>query len=71
MFSGRPPLGYDALLCFCYLAYNLRVFLSALSSFWALSSGFSVFFVSWTNLLASGRPALLLFCIVDLSLIHI
>ena len=26
VFSGRPPLGYDALLCFCYLAYNLRVF---------------------------------------------
>ena len=24
VFSGRPPLGYDALLCFCYLAYNLR-----------------------------------------------
>ena len=26
VFSGRPPLGYDALLCFRYLAYNLRVF---------------------------------------------
>ena len=60
VFSGRPPLGYDALLCFCYFAYNLRVFFSALSSFWALSGGFFCVFLclgaicwSWRGLLCS------------------
>ncbi len=39
---------------------------SLLGSFWA---GFSVFFMSWTQFLAFGRPAVLLFCIAD-ALMH-
>ena len=65
VFSGRPPPGYDALLCFCYLAYNLRVFFGVEFLLGTFRWVFLCFFVSWTNLLVFERPAVLVFCIVD------
>ena len=60
VFSGRPPLGYDALLCFCYLAYHLRVFFTV-NSFCALSGVFCCVFVCLGPICWSSRGLLVSF----------
>ena len=52
--------------CVCVASRKVRAFFfSAGFLLGTFQAGFSVFFVSWTNLLVFGRLALLFFCIVD------
>ena len=76
-FFLRPVLCFRSarrsvmMLCCVFVASrkNCAPFFSAGLLLGSFRAGFSVFFMSWTEILAFGRPAVLLFCIAD-SLIH-
>ena len=66
VFSGHPPLGYDVSSVFLLPRVKFARSFLAPGLFWGLSKQVCLCFsVPWTNCLVSGRPAVLLFCIVD------